>query len=152
MRKAIIGMILFTATAIGCDDSTSKHVHDEESELADGLWLIGEVRYHDAGFAIGGETDPYGYILVGNHKETIERYLKQANLCEEERKKIAPLVYPLHSRLYLGVDGSLEHLQIKQYNGRRVKVKGTLGMISAGGIETPLRHFYILNITDIRLD
>ena len=152
MRKAIIGMILFTATAIGCNDSTSKHTHDEESELADGLWLIGEVQYHDAGFAIGGETDPYGYILVGNHEETIERYLKQANLCEEERKKIASLVYLVPIRLYLRMDGLSEHLQIKRYKGRTVKVKSTLGMISAGGIETPLRHFPILNITDIRSD
>jgi starvation-inducible outer membrane lipoprotein len=72
--------------------------------------------------AIGGETDPYGYILVGDDG---------------------------FRRLYLAIDGDLRHSSLKAYRGQYVRVSGTLGSRSAGGVETPRRTFPVLNVTGI---
>lgn len=84
--------------------------------------LTGAVQYHDAGMAIGGETDPYGYILKNNGR---------------------------FDRLYLSRNGNLEADFFKKYAGEKVIVTGPLSTVTAGGVETPERTFPVLEVTRI---
>ncbi|KPK98342.1 MAG: hypothetical protein AMK75_07055 [Planctomycetes bacterium SM23_65] len=102
---------------------------------------------HDARVAIGGETDPYGYVLKGDHQQAMHKYLTCPGLTKEDRKKLAPLV---GKRLYLRMDGSLSGHELKAYVGRKVHVTGTLDALSAGGVETPLRHFPVLDVVEMK--
>jgi hypothetical protein len=84
--------------------------------------FFGTVQHHDPGVAIGGETDPAGYVLVGDHS---------------------------YDRLYLSVDDRLDHPRLEAYLERRVRVRGPLGRVRAGGVETPERDFPVLEIETI---
>ncbi|MFO7898583.1 MAG: hypothetical protein R6V58_05940, partial [Planctomycetota bacterium] len=102
--------------------------------------LTGTVDFHQAGVAIGGETDPSGYILTGDHAGQVEASLKKMGKLPETG---------LRDRVYLRRAGKLDHDRLEMLLNRKVKVTGKLDVVSAGGVETPTRHFPVLHIKEL---
>lgn len=80
----------------------------------------GVVRPFDPGFAIGGETDPGGFILEG-----------------------ASPAFPDAKRVYVRGGG------IEAYVGKKVRLQGDVSMIAAGGVETPRREFPVIDVRTV---
>ncbi len=86
--------------------------------------IEGTVEYYTAPPAIGGETDPSGYILADY--DWIEGNPKFSN----------PRVYV--------TDGDME-----PYISKRVRIAGSIDSLFAGGVTTPLRVFPQITILSI---
>jgi len=143
---ALLGL-LFLVGCGGNGDAEGGKGKQSVPPPAEGVWFTGVVRFHDAGVAIGGETDPNGYILKADHRAAMQKHLTNPALTKNDRKKLAPLV---DKRLYLRVKGSLTSDDLKPRLGSKVHVTGTLDVLSAGGVETPLRHFPVLDVVEIK--
>jgi len=108
----------------GCGSQRSDpsgDITEKDSAEMKPLTLSGVVKYHDAGVAIGGETDPYGYILEGDHG---------------------------FNRLYLSFKGSMDSDEFKSQLHKTVTVSGRLRYVEVGGVETPRRRFPVLEIAE----
>jgi len=121
---------VFVALAAGClspmpSDTPGPVVLVPEVD-AQGNGVVGVVRFHDAGLAIGGETDPHGYILEDSDLGRFE------------------------GRVYLRINGDIDNQDFKGFEGKRARVRGRLGRISAGGVETPLRFFSVIDVSVIQ--
>ena len=99
------------------------HSRPSEVPAVEHEWYTGFVYWHDGGVAIGGVADPTGWILVGDHG---------------------------FKRLYLRHDGSLHDEELAGFKGKYVEAKGDLDLVEAGGVETPLRYFRVLDVDIIR--
>ena len=108
-RMLLLAIVGLVAVMIGCEkESTSPN---------NGVAVIeGSVSYYPPTMAIGGEADPFGFIL------TDYQWLSGAPTFS-------------YSRVYVG--GGID----SSYLGLRVRLSGQLEKLSAGGVETPLRHF-----------
>lgn len=86
----------------------------------------GTVAYFPPTAAIGGESDPFGFTLTAYHW-------------------VHGTPSFSHSRVYLkgGIDSS--------YLNMRVRVAGQVEVLSAGGMETPLRHFPRIEIQQLEI-
>lgn len=111
-------LCMAAALAAGCAHSKPSAVPVVERE-----WYTGFVYEHDGGMAIGGEADPTGWILVGDHG---------------------------FKRLYLRRDGSLRDEGLAAFKGKYVEVKGEIDLIEVGGVETDRRYFRVLEVDIIR--
>ncbi len=116
--RCLLLIFAIAALSAGCAHVQPAHVRAAERD-----WYSGRVRYHDGGVAIGGEADPSGWVLDGDHGL---------------------------GRLYLRRQGSLVHEEITALSGRKVEVSGELGIISVGGVETPRRQFQVIDVDEIR--
>lgn len=120
--ELILAAAVLASIAVGCESGDEVGELDEVGLAPGQVVMTGTVRYHNAGMAIGGETDPYGTILADNG---------------------------VYDRLYLRHNGSLESPAVKEFEGRRVEVAGTMDTVSAGGVETPRRTFPVLVVDRI---
>ena len=87
-------------------DGKEKQDNKDSKKDTDKVSIEGKVEFHEAGVAIGGETDPEGYVI--NHKK--------------------------YKRVYLRLNGSLTDKNIKLFKGTIVIVKGAMSEITAGGV------------------
>jgi hypothetical protein len=92
--------------------------------------VSGFVHDFDGGVAIGGETDPYGWVLS---PESVNRPIKLARIA------------------YL--DASASGVDLARFAGSHCTIAGTLvpDALRAGGVETPLRTFDLIHVDDVRL-
>lgn len=95
---------------------------------ANEVLLAGYVHDFDAGAAIGGETDPYGWVLSPDRENR-----------EITLRRIAYLRHPGGDAAFL------------PFAGRSCVVRGVLekDALSAGGVETPHRTFDVLRVSSI---
>lgn len=139
MRAVLLGLLAAGALAVaGCGDGHAR--------------FTGMVAWHDPGMAIGGEADPAGYVLAGDHREAVRRHLADAP--PEERQRVGYddgtlFRGPGWDRLYLRLEGSLDHPRLKALDDERVTVRGTFDLLHAGGVETPARKFLVLDVSEI---
>lgn len=93
------------------------------------VMLAGYVHDFDAGMAIGGETDPYGWVLSPSR---VNR----------------PVVLPRIAYLDPGTSG----ISFADLAGRWCVVRGVLDedALPAGGVETPARAFDLLTVIEVR--
>lgn len=90
-----------------------------------GLTVVeGKVGYYGPRMAIGAEADPSGFILLEC------RWLSGAPTFS-------------YSRVY--VKGAID----SSYLNKRVRITGALEKLSAGGVETPLRNFPMIEIRQL---
>lgn len=91
--------------------------------------LAGYVQDFDAGVAIGGETDPYGWVLSPSR---VNR----------------PVVLPRIAYLDPGSSG----ISLADLAGRWCVIRGVLeeDALHAGGVETPARAFDLLTVIEVR--
>jgi hypothetical protein len=91
--------------------------------------LAGYVHDFDAGVAIGGETDPYGWVLSPSR---VNR----------------PVVLPRIAYLDAGTSG----VSLADLAGRWCVIRGVLeeDALHAGGVETPARSFDLLTVVEVR--
>lgn len=83
--------------------------------------LTGNVVFFEGGMAIGGEAPPSGFTLRTDQ----------------------------YRHLYLRQHGQLEAAAVRALEGELVRVKGRVGAIRVGGVETPLRFYPVLEIDTI---
>jgi hypothetical protein len=128
MKKPVALLILLLAVGVACEKGSLSPINGSEKGSApssgekpippgasDGV-VEGTVRYYPALAAIGGESDPSGFILIS--------YVWVSE---------APTYS--HSRVY--VKGAID----SSYLNLRVRVTGPVETLRAGGVETPLRYF-----------
>jgi hypothetical protein len=109
----VIFIILSMILIIGCES-------DDDIAIVEGT-----VGYFPPTAAVGGESDPFGFIL-------------------QNYKFITGSPTYSYSRVYLNglVDSSYINLQIR--------VKGKVERLSAGGVETPRRYFPKVDVSEIQ--
>lgn len=117
-RFRVIVLCLAAALAAGC-----AHSKPSEVPVVERNWYTGFVYEHDGGLAIGGEADPSGWVLLGDHS---------------------------FKRLYLRSNGSLRDPGLASLRGKYVEVQGDLDLIEVGGVETDRRYFRVLDVDTIR--
>ncbi|MFW6061615.1 MAG: hypothetical protein ACOC93_02285 [Planctomycetota bacterium] len=146
MRYLLLAMLSLVLLA-GCDDDNDfNRPGGNEMEPAS---LTGEIQLHDPGMAIGGETDPRGYILTGDHGRVARQQVDvPAEITPQERERGYPGLIQW-GRLYLRHDGSMTSDTLARQRGQQVRVRGTFGLVHAGGVETPARSFPVLNVRSI---
>lgn len=148
MRFAFVVVLALGLVAAGCGGGDS-----EDGKAGEGagagpkkapkpgvVTLTGTVDFYQAGAAIGGETDPSGYILTGDHAGQVEASLKKTGKAPETG---------LRDRVYLRRAGKLDHDTLRMLLNNKIKVTGKLDVVSAGGVETPKRHFPVLDIREL---
>ncbi|MDP1675407.1 MAG: hypothetical protein Q8L88_00980 [Bacteroidota bacterium] len=109
-------LFVFILFLTGCSNPAEQNSNQVVSE--------GTVNYYIAPPAVGGETDPTGYIIAN------------AKWLSGEPKY-------LHGRVYI-TDGELS-----AYVSKRVRVTGTIDSLTAGGVETPERKFPLIKAVSI---
>jgi hypothetical protein len=96
-----------------------------ERNNSNNLTISGVLDYYNAPPAIGGESDPSGYILITNSTD---------NLFE--------------NRLYLDFSNVGEDIYRKSNLGRNILIEyDNIRIVGAGGIETPYRTFNFIIVT-----
>jgi hypothetical protein len=120
MKKLVILIAFLLAGAIGCKNEQPTPVNNTVAVIE------GTVAYFPPTAAIGGESDPFGFILTAYH------WVNGAPSFS-------------HSRVYLrgAIDSS--------YLNMRVRASGRVEVLSAGGVETPLRHFPSVEIQRLEI-
>lgn len=114
-------LALAAAAALGTPNATGA----EPGEIV----ISGYVHDFDGGVAIGGETDPYGWVLS---PDKVNRPITLARIA------------------YL--DAKASGIGLAAFAGRYCVLRGTLreDALSAGGVETPHRTFDVLVVADVR--
>jgi len=101
---------------LGCSTPTEQNSNQVISE--------GTVNYYAAPPAIGGKSDPTGYVIVDTKWSVGEPNYK-------------------YGRVYIS-DGVLSN-----YVSKRVRVIGTIDSLIAGGTETPRRKYPLIKVVSI---
>lgn len=138
-------IVALALAATGCTAPSDDAQATDRTYLA----LTGTVEEFDPGMAIGGETEPAGYVLDGASADTILAYLQQADIPPEERQRMDPQLITKAPRLYLRHKGKLDHEALAEHEGDEVTVQGSLDVIFAGGVERPLMSFPVMDVVAI---
>jgi len=116
VMKPIFVSLFLLLSAGGCNKPTEVNVQQ--------AILEGSLSYFQAPPAIGGETDPSGYIIANP-------------------KWISGEPNYAYARVYVSNGEPIV------YQSEQVRVTGTIDSIFAGGIETPRRKFPLVKISSI---
>ena len=115
MKSKLFSLFLLLSVS-GCTKPTDSN--------AQGAIVEGTLSYFEAPPAIGGETDPSGYVILN-------------------QKWVSGEPNYTYARVYVS-NGALGLYQSKQ-----VRITGTLDSVFAGGVETPRRQFPLVKATSI---
>ncbi len=142
MRIEVPVLLVLAVAAFGCGrrDVNDEVEPEEEVRDPDVVTLVGVVQFHRASPAIGGESDPTGYILTGDHASAVEAALNATGTMPEPG---------VQERIYLRRAGELDHRTLRMFVDKRIAITGRLDVVRAGGVETPERYFPVLDLMQL---
>jgi hypothetical protein len=120
ISKALSGIALVALALLGsCDAATAAPAPTT---------LVGYIHDFDAGYAIGGETDPYGWVVSPDARNV-----------------------PVSLRRTAYLEAAHPGIDFARFAGVRCVLQGVLveDGLSAGGVETPYRTFDLLRVETI---
>jgi len=122
MKPAPAVLVLAVALA------AAPNARDAEAADPAEVTLVGYVHDFDPGMAIGGETDPDGWVLSPDARNR-----------------------PVTLRRIAYLETAIPEIDFARFAGVRCVVQGTLheDALSAGGVETPYRTFDLLRVTSL---